>query len=291
LINVFLVSLLANTFLEIWNQIIADTTSLSPIGILLLLAANIGVQSSIFMIYILALSFGQTISILHPANLILGAWRRWSAVTPREKIAATLPSHYQIHIDMAQHCLVFLAVINFSTISPLILPIGLFYLCLTYFQLAFETTYTSCQEYDGFGAIFPSIMNRLLASLILYQIVMTAMFVLTTFYYGVIFSVLCIVGTILFIYKLRNISRVSKYGMLHDVTGDEQRVLEREDDISRGYIHPGMWDPTIDLEDINRLAYSIKIATDVPEMNKNGVEKVKDEEEMARIQEEEDVKP
>jgi len=259
-INVFLVSLLASTFLETWSSLVKYSTELSPIAILLLLAENIGVQSAFFMIYILALSFSHIIAILHPGNIIVGGWKRWSAVTPREKLGATLPAHYQIHIDMAQHCLIFLAVLCFSTISPLILPLGLVYLCLIYFQMAFETTYTSYQEYDGFGEIFPAVVKCILISLFIHQLVMAGMFILSTFYYGLIICVLCVVGTALFInYNLTKIGRIAKYGMVDDVTSDRLKERKHEDNV-RGYIHPGMWDAATDLEDINRLNYSIRMA-------------------------------
>jgi len=256
IINVFLISLFANTFLETWNKIVQYTTELSPIAILLLLASNVGVQSSYFMIFILAESFSFIIALLHPANIIIGGYKSWSAVTPREKLEATLPVHYPIHLDMALHCLIFLAILSFSVVSPLILPIGLSYLCLIYFQLAFETTYTSFQEYDGLGLITPVIVHRIFVALFMHQLLMAGMFILSTFYIGLIFCGLCIVGTILFIYyKVRDIEKVAKYGMIEDVTGNAQ--LQHDD--GRGYRHPGIWDAAIDLEDINRLSYSLKL--------------------------------
>jgi hypothetical protein len=255
-INVFLISLFANTFLETWNKIVQYTTELSPIAILLLLASNIGVQSSYFMIYILAQSLTHIIGILHPANIIIGGYKSWSAVTPREKLEASLPAHYSFHVDMAKHCLIFLAIISFSVISPLILPIGLGYLCLIYFQMAFETTYTSFQEYDGLGLITPVIVHRIFVGLFMHQLIMAGMFILSTFYIGLIFCALCILGTIGFIYyKVQYIEKVGKFGLIEDVTGNAQ--LQHDD--GRGYRHPGIWDAAIDLEDINRLSYSLKL--------------------------------
>jgi len=262
LINVFLISLLANTFLEIWNKILEYTTQMSPMSILLLLASNVGIQSSFYMNYILALSLTHIIAILHPASIIIGGLKRRFATTPREKLAAKLPVHYPFHIDMAQHCLIFLAILNFSTISPLILPIGLVYLCLIYFQMAFETTYTSFQEYDGFGTIFPLVVNRILVCLFMHHIVMAGMFVLATFYIGLIFCALCTVGTGIFIYYgLRKIKKVTKYGKVDDVTGDAKKRVKHKRD-GRGYVHPGMWDAAIDLDDIDRIAYSLRLAQD-----------------------------
>jgi len=60
------------------------------------------------------------------------------------------------------------------------------------------------------------------------------------------------------VYKLRYYEKVAKYGMIDDVTGDEQKEITHDAD-GRGYAHPGMWDVTIDLEDIHRLSYSIKL--------------------------------
>jgi len=163
---------------------------------------------------------------------------------------------------MAQHCLIFLAILNFSTISPLILPIGLGYLCLIYFQMAFETTYTSFQEYDGFGTIFPLVVNRILVCLFLHHIIMAGMFILATFYIGLIFCALCMVGTGIFIYYgLRKIKKVTKYGKVDDVTGDAKKRVKHKRD-GRGYVHPGMWDAAIDLDDINRISYSLRLAQD-----------------------------
>jgi len=208
------------------------------------------------MTYILALSFKHIVAILHPATIIIGGYFSWSAVTPREKLEATLPSHYAFHFDMAQHCLIFLAILSFSVISPLILPIGLGYLCLIFFEISFETTYTSFQEYDGLGLITPIIVQRLFVGLFMHQLIMAGMFILSTFYIGLIFSGLCIIGTALFIhYKIRHIEKLAKFGMIEDVTGNAQL----NDDDRRGYRHPGIWDPAIDLEDINRLSYSIKL--------------------------------
>jgi len=89
---------------------------------------------------------------------------------------------------------------------------------------------------------------------------MAGMFVISTFYIGLIFCGLCILGTIIFIvYNLRYYEKVATYGMIDDVTGDEQKAITHDAD-GRGYAHPGMWDATIDLEDIQRLSYSIKLA-------------------------------
>jgi len=212
------------------------------------------------MNYILAQCLNHIIAILHPASIIIGGLSRRCADTPREKLAAKLPVHYQIHLDMAQHCLIFLAVLNFSTISPLILPIGLGYLCLIYFQIAFETTYTSFQEYDGFGTLFPLIVNRILVCLLMHHLIMAGIFILATFYIGLIFCALCIVGTGIFIYYgLRKIKKVTKYGKVDDVTGDAKKRVKHKRD-GRGYVHPGMWDAAIDLDDINRLSYSLRLA-------------------------------
>jgi len=250
------------------------TTQLSPIGILLLLASNIGVQSSFYMNYILAQILYHIIAILHPGSIIIGSLSRKFAETPREKLAAKLPVHYPFHLDMAQHCLIFLAVLNFSTISPLILPIGLGYLCLIYFQLAFETTYTSYQEYDGFGTIFPLIANRILVCLFMHHVIMAGMFILATFYIGIIFCGLCIMGTGIFIfYGLRNMKKVTKYGKVDDVTGDAKKRVKHKRD-GRGYVHPGMWDAAIDLDDINRLSYSLRLAQSQLESSSAEEEKI-----------------
>jgi hypothetical protein len=259
---VFLISLVANTFLETWNNIVTYTTQLSTIGVLLLLASNIGVQSAFYMIYILAQGFKHIIVLLHPANIIIGGFKRCTADTPREKLAASFPPHYAYHLDMAQHMLIFLVVLNFSTISPLILPLGLAYLCLIYFITAFETTYTSYQEHDGFGVLFPLISNRIILCLFFHHLIMAGMFILATFWIGVIFCALCFIGTLLFVYcKLRHFKSVSKYGLIDDVSGDG--FQDYQDDDGRGYIHPGMWDPAIDLEDIYRLSYSIQTARQI----------------------------
>jgi len=67
------------------------------------------------------------------------------------------------------------------------------------------------------------------------------------------------VGTCLFTYyKLKYYERVGKYGMGDDVVGDDKIEMKQVDE--EKYVHPGMWDVTMDLEDINRLDYSIKTA-------------------------------
>jgi len=140
--------------------------------------------------------------------------------------------------------------LTYASIAPLILVFGLSYMCLSYFYLSFTTAYVTSQNYDGFGELFPTISNRIIASLVLYQVVLGVIFLLKLFYQGTIVMFLCFLATILFAhYTSKYFSRFSEFGIIEDVVN----LPELSKSNGEEYRHPGMLSASSDLEDIDRL--------------------------------------
>eukprot|EP01124_Arcella_intermedia_P031713 TRINITY_DN7234_c0_g1_i1.p1 TRINITY_DN7234_c0_g1~~TRINITY_DN7234_c0_g1_i1.p1 ORF type:complete len:105 (+),score=9.46 TRINITY_DN7234_c0_g1_i1:111-425(+) len=95
---------------------------------------------------------------------------------------------------------------------------------------------------------------------------MGGMFLLSQFYVGLAICIILFFASIACNhYTFKPYHAIAKFGMVEDVVGPELEHAEPEatetvaENENLFYVHPAMWDPKQDLEDITRLEYSPKL--------------------------------
>jgi len=258
-INVLFVTALSTSFFGIIDQLMG-LTDLSVQKVVILIAKTIASQSIFFMNYILTLAgIAQFVVLLHPIDIFMRyVYYRFFASTLREKARVKYqPTHYGIPLTMSRHCLIFLITMCYSSIVPLIIPFGFLYFCVVIFVSSHDLIYVHRQDYDGLGALFPTITNTLLFCVVLYQVIVAGIFLIKFFYYGVILVAITFIGTCFFWHYLNKRFRMpARYGVADDEVNDPGLKL---DDDSLDYLHPAYHPAKKDLEDIDRFAVDYHI--------------------------------
>eukprot|EP01105_Mastigella_eilhardi_P017046 TRINITY_DN3919_c0_g2_i2.p1 TRINITY_DN3919_c0_g2~~TRINITY_DN3919_c0_g2_i2.p1 ORF type:complete len:653 (-),score=129.68 TRINITY_DN3919_c0_g2_i2:1193-3151(-) len=126
IVNVFLVSAVATTFLGFIDQITQIASS--PLDVVKILAKALPAQSSYFINYIIAGSWAVTLELLRPVALVLWILKYYKlAGTPREKEIVSLQSEYDYVYHYGWFTLIWAITLTFTPLAPAILPFAVFY--------------------------------------------------------------------------------------------------------------------------------------------------------------------
>ncbi|KAF7724943.1 hypothetical protein EC973_000524 [Apophysomyces ossiformis] len=133
--------------------------------------------------------------LLMPLNLLLlgelivrGVGRLFCR-TPRDYAENQSPSAFNYGMQFPQLLIVFVIVFEYSTISPIILPFGTLYFCITYVVYKYQLLYVYFRQYENSGALWTMAFPRIIAGMIVFQLTMAGLFVLKDFY---TLGILCI---------------------------------------------------------------------------------------------------
>ena len=180
-INSFLTMLVAGSLLSLVSEFKHYISN--PGDLVQMLATSIPPQANFFINYVMISSFTvHTMSLWRPVDVVI-YWikRKYFAKTSRERKELNKPLEYPFNVYYAQTLLIFLIVISYSTISPLILPFGLAYFMLAYLSTRYNLIYVYQQTYEGGGLLFPSVINRLCFCVALYQVTLAGVFSLNLY--------------------------------------------------------------------------------------------------------------
>lgn len=99
---------------------------------------------------------------------------------------------------IANHTFIFLIVMTYCTITPIIIPIGLLYFAVMYFIDKHLLLYFGQPKVDFVGLMFPVAFNQLCFCLCLYNLVMFGYFLGAGFIPGIVITVLTAIASILY---------------------------------------------------------------------------------------------
>eukprot|EP01125_Pyxidicula_operculata_P009371 TRINITY_DN3086_c0_g1_i2.p1 TRINITY_DN3086_c0_g1~~TRINITY_DN3086_c0_g1_i2.p1 ORF type:complete len:634 (-),score=78.98 TRINITY_DN3086_c0_g1_i2:322-2223(-) len=159
--NMFFGSMLATTFFGVIDELLKY--SQNPFLIISLLAQQLPSQVLFFINYLLIntfISFGLTLwrpfSIVYHVSRLICCCVKFRVDI--EKVYQ--PEDFDYPYYYGNHILVFLLVLTYSSISPLILPFGLLYFIIGYFVHKHNNLFVHQQPFEGFGNMWPTVFTQ-----------------------------------------------------------------------------------------------------------------------------------
>ncbi|XP_015942843.1 CSC1-like protein ERD4 isoform X2 [Arachis duranensis] len=180
-VNVFLGVTLGGTLYRTF-KLIED----NPKSLLSWLVMSLPDNATFFLTY-LALKFfvGYGLELSRLVPLILYHFKRkYICKTEAECKEAWAPGDLGYETRVSEDMLIVIIVFCYSVIAPLIIPFGVLYFGLGWLILRNQALNVYVPTFESNGRMWPHIHNRILASLILYQVTMLVYFGLQKFYYA-----------------------------------------------------------------------------------------------------------
>ncbi|KAI8985049.1 hypothetical protein BDB01DRAFT_850116 [Pilobolus umbonatus] len=178
---------LVNTGFKALVSILAN----DPVSVPTLLANSLSSAVPFFMNYVILQGF-----LIAPLNLLLlgalivrGFHHVTSCRTPRQHAENRAPWAFNYGIGYPIPLLIFIVVLEYSTISPLMLLFGTFYFCITYVVYKYQFLYVYFRPYEAAGKLWIMTVPRVIFGLLLFQLTMCGIFAVRSFY---VLSILCV---------------------------------------------------------------------------------------------------
>ncbi|KAI9019502.1 hypothetical protein CLU79DRAFT_836505 [Phycomyces nitens] len=195
LFNVLLVFAIVNT---VTSTLV--TFFNNPKDIVNVLGEKLPAVSPFFINYTILQGF-----LLMPLNLLLlgplivrGFKEFFICKSPREYARNRVPSSFNYGVQFPAPLLIFIIVLVYSTISPLILVFGTVYFAITYFVYKYRFLYVHFTPYETSGKLWVMVFPRVIVGLLLFQLTMLGIFILKKFFTLAILCVPLMILTILF---------------------------------------------------------------------------------------------
>ncbi|KAK7245626.1 hypothetical protein RIF29_40474 [Crotalaria pallida] len=180
-LNVFIGVTIGGTLFSTFKEIEKNPNKIVP-----LLAASLPGNATFFLTYV-ALKFfvgyGLELSRIVPL-IIYHLKRKYLCKTEAELKDAWSPGDLGYGTRVPNDMLIVTIVFCYSVIAPLIIPFGALYFGLGWLVLRNQAIKVYVPSYESYGRMWPHIHNRILASLILYQVTMFGYFGVQKFYYA-----------------------------------------------------------------------------------------------------------
>eukprot|EP01127_Copromyxa_protea_P024303 TRINITY_DN9477_c0_g1_i1.p1 TRINITY_DN9477_c0_g1~~TRINITY_DN9477_c0_g1_i1.p1 ORF type:complete len:319 (-),score=44.40 TRINITY_DN9477_c0_g1_i1:30-986(-) len=147
-----------------------------------------------------------------------------------------IPPGFNWASSIANHTFIFLLVMTYCTITPIIVPFGLLYFGGSYFVDKHTLLFFGQPKEDLCGLMFPVAFNQLCATLCCYNLVMFGYFLGAGFGPGIAVTVLTTSGCILFwIYMSVKWENIGFYGSLEGITRTE---MIYDETFKYEFLHP-----------------------------------------------------
>ncbi|KAI8331578.1 hypothetical protein BC941DRAFT_474913 [Chlamydoabsidia padenii] len=173
--NVLLVFTLVSTAINTIVIVIQQPTEIARI-----LATSLPKVSPFFINYtILHGILLMPLKLLLLGSLIVRGFSIYVlAKTPREHGSARSPGAFNYGTGYADPLLIFIIVLEYSTISPIILVFGALYFAITYIVYKYQFLYVYFRPYEAAGQLWTMVFPRVITGMILFQLTMLGLFFL-----------------------------------------------------------------------------------------------------------------
>ncbi|KAJ3409588.1 hypothetical protein HDV05_004332 [Chytridiales sp. JEL 0842] len=170
--NVLLVFTLSST---VWTLI--GSFFQNPLFIFNLMASTLPSGATFFINYIILNIMLLVVELCRPLMLIYTAFKRWKHKTPRELHEINLYTSYlNFGILYPAHLIIFMIVLCYSVLAPLILIPGTIYFGIAYLIYRNQLLYVYVKEYEAYGRHWAMMFNRAILGLLIFQVTMAGMF-------------------------------------------------------------------------------------------------------------------
>ncbi|KAG0320232.1 hypothetical protein BGZ99_004655 [Dissophora globulifera] len=135
-----------------------------------LLSKNV-IDTSLFWVnYISLRNFGALLDLFQLVSLVLYWFKH--TVTPREKSAMDKPDVFDFPLFFSVHLFLLTVALLYSVVAPLVLFFALIYFSLASLVYKYQLMYVFRTKIETGGRLFRVVYNRLLAAMILFQVIM-----------------------------------------------------------------------------------------------------------------------
>lgn len=241
IVNVLFGGILANSFDQIASQLQQLTES--PLAIFPILGQAIPLQTNFFTQYCLVNGLMTAgINLLDPVGVIIHLFF-WKilATTPRDYAELYRPELVNWIKIIPVHTFMFLIVAVFSTISPLMLAVGLTYFGGHYLVDRYILLYRKVPKYESGGLFWPIAFQHMCIGMLFYILVMFAVFIDLVWVFGIVVTVIAFIVVMLFWAYMESTFRPLAYhGALYPRALAEDKVLRCADTYLWSYQHPAL---------------------------------------------------
>ncbi|KAL1920082.1 uncharacterized protein VTP21DRAFT_1228 [Calcarisporiella thermophila] len=168
--NVLLVFLLGKTFLTSILSVLYQPTSLLEV-----LAITLPEGSSFFINYVVFNTCTHALELLQFGTQLFSCillTNSWVSKTPRILAQNSKPWSFPYYYYYPNHILVFVIVLTYSVISPLILFFGLLYFALAYLVFRYQFAYAYVRRYEANGRFYRLMYRYTTDGLIIFELTM-----------------------------------------------------------------------------------------------------------------------
>ncbi|GAB4829395.1 CSC1-like protein erd4 [Ancistrocladus abbreviatus] len=212
-----------------------------PNSIVNLLASSLPGNATFFLTFV-ALKFfvgyGLELSRLVPL-IIFHLKRKYLCKTEADEKEAWAPGDLGYATRAPGDMLIFTVVLCYSVIAPLIIPFGVVYFGLGWLVLRNQALKVYVPSYESYGRMWPHLHDRILASLLLYQVTMLGYFGIKKFYSTPVLIPLPIITLIFSVVCSRKFYRFF-YRPALEVVCHEPKEAPNMEQVFRSFVPPSL---------------------------------------------------
>ncbi|GJJ69614.1 calcium permeable stress-gated cation channel [Entomortierella parvispora] len=194
LFNVVLVFTIVGTWAQAVDKVYHNIGELT-----LILATSLPRVAPFFINYIILKGIGMfPLQLLQIGDVFVQTFHGILSRTPRDYAEARAPPELNHGVVYSNATLVFVIILIYSCLRPLILFFGLIYFALAYLVLKYQLLYVFFHPYESNGQTWPMVYNRITLGLLIFQLTALGLFVLQQSYLLAALMIPLPVGTIWF---------------------------------------------------------------------------------------------
>ncbi|KAF9967691.1 hypothetical protein BGZ70_008592 [Mortierella alpina] len=225
LFNVVLVFTIVGTWAQAFDKVYHNLGELT-----LILAASLPRVAPFFVNYTILRGVGMfPLQLLQIADVFGQVFQGFVSRTPRDYAEARAPPELPYGVVYSNATLVFVVVLIYSCIKPLILVFGALYFAIGILVFKYQVLYVYFHPHESSGQMWPMVYNRLTLGLITFQLTMLGLFMLKQAYVFGVFLAPLPIGTAWFWYwTTTTYKQTAKFVPLQQLQVKEDTVLEGE---------------------------------------------------------------
>ncbi|CAG8567760.1 9302_t:CDS:10 [Ambispora leptoticha] len=195
LVNVLLIFTIAGTIFKSLEDIITEPTKVAKI-----LATTLPTVAPFFVNFVILEGIGiYPLQLLQFGDVVSTLMKRlFIAKTPRQYAEASTPPFLNYGIAYPRAVLIWVIILVYSAISPVILFFGAVYFFLGFFTFKYLLLYVYFHPYESAGQAWPLIFRRVIVGLVIFQLMMTGFLALQQDYWLASSITPLLIGTAVF---------------------------------------------------------------------------------------------
>ncbi|ORX90223.1 DUF221-domain-containing protein, partial [Basidiobolus meristosporus CBS 931.73] len=208
LINVLLIFTVASTFFTSFYAILDKPTEIATI-----LGKQLPLFAPFFINYVTILGLGYLpLKLVQLGPMILLIFRRLFCSSPRDYAELLTPVNIDYGWVYPIPMLVFVIVLTYSVMTPLILVFGVAYFSIAYLFHKYNFLYVYFRRFETGGKFWPVVVRRLVIGIFIFQLTMLGVLLLNNaFAPGISIAPLFIITIYFYHYVIRNFEKRSRY--------------------------------------------------------------------------------